>query len=125
MGSQRRRDGIHFQSLRYLDLTLAAYIGEEVIIRYDPRDMAEIRVYHQDRFLCRAVCQELAGHTISLKDIIQARNHRRRALRQTLTEHEALIQTYLDVHQPISELPSTEPTETEPPPTRLRRYHNE
>ena len=36
-------DGIHFQSLRYLDLTLAAYVGESVIIRYDPRDMAEIR----------------------------------------------------------------------------------
>jgi hypothetical protein len=24
-----RRDGIHFQSLRYLSLTLAAYVGEE------------------------------------------------------------------------------------------------
>ncbi len=122
---QVRRDGIHFQSYRYLDLTLAAYIGEEVVIRYDPRDMAEIRVYHQDRFLCRAVCQELAGHTISLKDIIQARNRRRRELRQTLTEHEALIQTYLDVHQPHSALPIPEPPETEVSHTRLRRYHNE
>ena len=37
------RDGIHFQGLRYLDLTLAAYVGEAVTIRYDPRDLAEIR----------------------------------------------------------------------------------
>src|SRR5260370_31099694 len=37
-----RRDGIHFQSLRYLSLTLAAYVGEEVTIRFDPRDLGEI-----------------------------------------------------------------------------------
>ena len=40
-------DGIHFQGLRYLDPVLAAYVGETVIIRYDPRDMAEIRVFHR------------------------------------------------------------------------------
>ena len=44
-------DGIHFQSLRYLDPVLAAYVGETVIIRYDPRDMAEIRVFYRDRVL--------------------------------------------------------------------------
>jgi putative transposase len=53
-----RPDGIHFQGLRYLDLTLAAYVGESVIIRYDPRDMAEIRIFHDHRFLCRAICAE-------------------------------------------------------------------
>ena len=57
------RDGIRFQSLRYIDPTLAAYVGESVTIRYDPRDMAEIRVYFQGRFLCRAICQALAGET--------------------------------------------------------------
>ena len=38
-------DGIHFQGLRYLDPVLAAYVGDSVIIRYDPRDMAEIRMF--------------------------------------------------------------------------------
>src|SRR5215218_6269153 len=33
------RDGIRFQRLRYLDLTLAAYVGEPVTIPYDPRDL--------------------------------------------------------------------------------------
>jgi hypothetical protein len=28
-----RRDGIHFQGLRYLSLTLAAYVGEDAAIR--------------------------------------------------------------------------------------------
>ncbi|MGV9748239.1 Mu transposase C-terminal domain-containing protein [Rhodococcus zopfii] len=31
------RDGIHFQGLRYLHTTLAAYVRESVTIRYDPR----------------------------------------------------------------------------------------
>jgi hypothetical protein len=31
------RAGIRFQGLRYLDPTLAAYVGEPVTIRYDPR----------------------------------------------------------------------------------------
>src|SRR5271165_2639352 len=60
-----RPDGIHFMSMRYIDPTLAAYVGEEVLLRYDPRDVAEVRVFHNDRFLCRAVCQELAGETVT------------------------------------------------------------
>ncbi len=44
-----RRDGIHFQGLRYMDPTLAAYVGESVTIRYDPRDIAEIRVFHRNQ----------------------------------------------------------------------------
>jgi putative transposase len=60
------QDGIRFQGLRYFDLALAAYVGESVTIRYDPRDLAEIWVPYQDHFLCHAVCQELAGLTIIL-----------------------------------------------------------
>jgi Mu transposase, C-terminal len=52
-------DGIHFQGYRYLDTTLAAYVGEDAIIRYDPRDLAELRVYFGDEFLCRAINPEL------------------------------------------------------------------
>ena len=40
------RDGIRFEGQRYLALTLAGYVGEAVTIRYDPRDLAEIGVYH-------------------------------------------------------------------------------
>lgn len=68
-----QQDGIRFQGFRYIDPVLAAYVGEWVTIRYDPRDMAEIRVYFRDAFVCRAVCQELAGETVSLREIIGAR----------------------------------------------------
>ena len=61
-----RVDGIYFQSLRYISTTLAAYIGETVTLRCDPRDMAEIRVFNGERFLCRAVCAELASDTVPL-----------------------------------------------------------
>src|SRR3989441_12977280 len=55
-GRRVQQDGIHFQGRHYLDTTLAAYVGEDVTIRYDPRDMAEIRVFYKDAFLCRAIC---------------------------------------------------------------------
>ncbi len=120
-----RRDGIHFQGLRYMDLTLAAYVGEDVTIRYDPRDMAEIRVYHRETFLCRAVCQELAGQTVSLKDIIRARNRRRRQLRGTLNDRAEAVQLFLAVHQPEPESPHPSPTSETTPARHLRRYENE
>jgi putative transposase len=37
-----RAKTIHVQGLLYLSLTLAAYVGEEATIRFDPRDLAEI-----------------------------------------------------------------------------------
>ena len=52
----------------------------------DWNDLAELRVYFGDSFLCRAICPELAGETIALKDIIRARNGQRRQLRATLAE---------------------------------------
>jgi putative transposase len=127
-----RRDGIHFQRLRYVDATLAAFVGEDVVIRYEPRDLAEIRVYQGDTFLCRAVCQELAGQTVSLQDIIRARNRRRRALKKEIKDREELVQTYLQVRQgepPPSLSPRPNPEPATPPPSkparRLKLYANE
>jgi putative transposase len=124
-------DGIHFQGFRYLDTTLAAYVGEDVIIRYDPRDMAEVRVYFGEAFLCRAINPELAGETIGLKDIIRARNHRRRELRTTLAEREATVEALLRLRrgdEPQPELLFREPEpagSTRPARSRLKSYFNE
>ncbi|WP_234330431.1 Mu transposase C-terminal domain-containing protein [Streptomyces acidiscabies] len=118
-------DGIHFQSLRYLDPVLAAYVGEDVTIRYDPRDLAEIRVFHQDRYLTRAICPQLAGTTVSLKDITTARNARRRELTGTLRQRTSVVDRLLAVHT------TPEPPTREPPPApeesrpKLRRYREE
>jgi putative transposase len=68
-----QRDGIRFSGLRYIAPTLAGFVGESVTIRYEPRDLAEIRVYHQEKFLCNAICQEIAEMEVSLKEIQKAR----------------------------------------------------
>jgi putative transposase len=123
-GRQIQRDGIRFQGYRYIDPTLAAYVGETVTIRYDPRDLAVIRVFYQERFLCQAICSELAGQTVSLKEIIRARRERRIQVRQGLSERLAVVERYIGVHHPESPVPPTDP---EPPSTspRLKRYFNE
>lgn len=126
-----QRNGIHFRGLTYLDLTLAAYVGEEVTVRYDTRDMAEIRVFHQNRFLCRAICPELSGVTVSLKEIVQARNRRRRDLRQQVIEHAASLDALLGMRPETESRPeaSALPDPTPEPPLplrpRLKRYFND
>src|SRR5690625_6863586 len=77
-------DGIHFQGLRYIDTNLAAYIGETVIIRYDPWDIAEIRVFYQDKYLCTAISPEISDYQVDLKDIVSARNKVRKNLREQI-----------------------------------------
>jgi putative transposase len=120
-----QQDGLRFQSLRYIAPTLAAYVGEDVLIRYDPRDMAEIRVYHQERFLCRAVCQELAGETVSLKDIIRARRRRTRDLRQQLAIRQSLIdQVVASAGPAVAHTTPTPGAEETPPPTIKRYLHD-
>lgn len=85
------RDGIRFEGLRYFDPTLAAYVGEPVTIRYDPRDMGEVRVFHRNAFLCRAVSADHAGDSITLKDIQAARVAHRRRLRGEIGERKARV----------------------------------
>jgi putative transposase len=121
-----RRDGIHFQSLRYLSLTLAAYVGEDVTIRFDPRDMGEIRVFHRDRFLCRAISSELAGETIPLRDIIRVRNRRRKELRSILHDRQKLVDTLLQLKQgPAPEEVHANPAVATSPAVRIKRYRSD
>lgn len=49
----QQRDGIQFASTGYVSPVLAAYVGEHVTVRYDPRDVGEIRIYFNDGYLCR------------------------------------------------------------------------
>jgi len=120
-----QQDGIRFQGYRYMDPTLAGYVKEEVTIRYDPADLAIIRVFHQERFVCRAICQELAGSTISLKEIEKARSERRKQVRAELSTRAAMVDRYVEIHHqssPEPNVPQSVPVEARP---RLKRYINE
>jgi Aldo/keto reductase family/Mu transposase, C-terminal len=119
-------DGIHFQGLRYLDAVLAAYVGDTVVIRYDPRDIAEIRVFAGAGFLCRAICPELAGTTVSLKDITVARNARRRGLTRGLRERASVVDRLLGAHQEQPPPGASEtPVTASGPSSRLKLYRAE
>jgi putative transposase len=121
-----RRDGIHFQGLRYLSLVLAAYVGEDVTIRYDPRDMGEIRVFFKDRFLCSAVSAELAGEIISLRDITRARDQRRRELSTVLHDRQRVVDSLLQLKKGTSsEEIHAQAVPAPPARSRVKRYRNE
>lgn len=89
------RDGIKFEGFRFSAPTLAAYVGESVTIRYDPRDMSEIRVFYRNAFLCRAISPEHDGQTVTLKDIQAARVAYRRRLRNELQEKKSRVSDFL------------------------------
>ena len=55
-----------------------------------PRDAAELRVYHHDQYLCRAIAPELAADTVTLQQLQQARTARRRQLKQQLRDRRSL-----------------------------------
>lgn len=121
-----RRDGIHFQGLRYMDPTLAAYVGEQVVIRYDPRVIAEIRVFHRHRFLCPAVSQEHAGRTITLKDIQTARAKHRRTLRTQINERIARVSDFLPRQtQSVVSPQQTKSSGKQQPSRKLRTYRED
>lgn len=116
-----RRDGVHFQGLRYVAPTLAGFVGEAVTVRYDPRDLSEIRLFHRDRFLCRAVSEEHAGEVVTLKDIEAARRAHRRSLRAAINERVAKVADFLPRHDQPSR-PAAPPKPAPSPARRLRLY---
>lgn len=124
VAKQRRvqQDGIHFQGQHYFDTNLAAYVGEDVTIRYDPRDLAVIRVFYRERFLCRAICNEFAGTQVTLKEVIQARTAQRKRVRQGITERLSVLE-HVQASKPQS--PPLTARQPETPISQLKRYYNE
>ena len=122
-----RTDGIHFHNFRYLSLTLAAYVGEDVTIRFDPRDMGEVRVFFRDRFLCRAISADLAGQTVPLREIVNARKRRREQLRTIVKDRLKTVDTLLEFRRGMQreDVHASTLVPVEPKPSKLKRYFNE
>lgn len=67
------RDGyIRFENLMYRGEYLAGYSGEQVVLRYDPKDITTILVYRRERdrevFLAKAHGQNLETEQLSLEE---------------------------------------------------------
>jgi len=121
------RDGIHFQGLRYVDLILAEYIGEDVSIRYNPSDISSIRVFYKQKFLCQPICTELSQSKISLKEIQSARNKRRRELKKKIAERKSLVEAVIFASRKTLS-PSVEVEllkETKPSKSKLKLYESD
>ena len=115
------RDGIRFQGLRYMDELFADYIGESVIIRYDPRDLSAIRVFYKNKFLCQPTCANLDQHTIGLKEIQAARNSRRHALRTEIKQRISLVDAILNT-KPKNKPFNNPDNETKNPIKNIKLY---
>lgn len=120
-----QRDGIQFASTRYVSPVLAAYVGEHVTVRFDPRDVGEIRAYFNDGFLCRAIAPELAAESVSLRELQAARSQRRRDLKRQLRHRRSLADALpADTRYVPPEPADVEPVTIEEAPPRhgLRLY---
>lgn len=104
-------DRIHFQGLRYTNPNLSAFVGEPVLIRYTPNDLAEIRVFYKNQFLCNAISPDISNYEINMDDLIFARNKQK-------------IQVPSSVELLIEEKKYEEIT-TPPKKSALKRYYNE
>lgn len=53
--------------------------------------MGEVKVWHDNQYLCRAIAPELAAEQISYKQLQAARTARRRELKQQLRARRSLV----------------------------------
>ncbi|WP_241984789.1 Mu transposase C-terminal domain-containing protein [Cryobacterium adonitolivorans] len=107
-----QRDGIHFQGQRYLAPTLAPFVGHTITIRYDPRDISEIRIYDRETFICTAIDEAHPNLRLSLRDTETARRASRKKLRHAINDR---IPTVANREEPRT----PEPTKRRP---KLRTY---
>lgn len=63
---------VQFENLTYRGENLAGYAGENVVLRYDPKDITTLLVYRQkvnkEEFLARAYAQDLETEELSLDE---------------------------------------------------------
>lgn len=90
------QEGIAFENGWYMDVSLAGYVNEQVVIRYDPADLTTLAVYVQDdpnteRFLCYASRQDPCEPAVRLPELVAARNGRRKELRAALQVRKAAV----------------------------------
>lgn len=122
-----QRDGIRFQGMRYITPTMAGFVGELVTIRYDPRDLAEIKVYYREQFLCKAICQDIAEMVVSLKEIKAARSAVKKELYGQIKQSQLLVKklSHPKKAESITLKQENLPSNHLPPTSSLKLYHNE
>ncbi|MGH2506832.1 MAG: Mu transposase C-terminal domain-containing protein [Ktedonobacteraceae bacterium] len=118
-----RKDGVHILNNRYFSTELQnGYMRESVLVRYDPADISQVYIFHENEFVCIATCGELAGTRPSYDDVKNARTARVKFLRTIISSAKGVVKTF--AHQSGRAIP---PAETPSPPPQkptqtIRRY---
>jgi putative transposase len=79
-----QRQGIRFYRLDYWAHELVDYIGRRIQVRFDPENIREIVVYHDNRFVCVAATPQLNGLDINLADWRALQARQRRSIREVV-----------------------------------------
>lgn len=86
---------LQFENLSYRGENLAGYAGENVVLRYDPKDITTVLVYRQngskEEFLARAFAQDLETEQLSL-DEAKAISSRIRQAGKSISNHSILAE---------------------------------
>jgi hypothetical protein len=69
--------------------------------------------------VCRAVCPELAGTQVSLKEVLQARRMQRHQVRQGVADRLSILAALKNATETEAAVPARKT------PVRLKRYYNE
>jgi len=91
----QRGGHLQFENVMYRGEYLGGYAGETVSVRYDPRDITTIWIYHQEKqqevFLTRAHAQELETEQLSLNEA-KASAKRLREAGKTVSNQSILLE---------------------------------
>jgi putative transposase len=100
----RRRHKVHQEGIRllgswYMHALLGDYVGDSVLIRYDPTNLATIRVYvvdslEEERFLCQAESVERGGQGVTLREVVDARRSHRKQVGEKVRERKQTVTRY-------------------------------
>ncbi|WP_142423544.1 Mu transposase C-terminal domain-containing protein [Enterococcus faecalis] len=111
-------DGVHFQGIRYTNPNLVAYVGEYVLIRYNPADLVEIRIYYENKYLCNGISPELSNYSVDLNELVSARNKRQRTLQEKVHSPSAVDLLIGEKKKELQKNPKQKKS-------KLKRYYNE
>lgn len=111
-------DGVHFQGIRYTNPNLVAYVGEYVLIRYNPADLVEIRIYYENKYLCNGISPELSNYSVDLNELVSARNKRQRTLQEKVQSPSAVDLLIGEKKKELQKNPKQKKS-------KLKRYYNE
>jgi putative transposase len=123
-----RRDGIHALTYYYINTDLQnGYMRESVLVRYDPMDVSRIFVFHENKFICTAICPELADIRPTYQEIAKAKNSRKKRLRLEINAAKDIVKSSAaDSARPIPPAPVIETSEPHLKPAAprqvIRRY---